>query len=93
MGTGIRDKVVILGMGCTRFGERWESGADTILRGAPVLVQVHAHKDERTAPQGCTIATAYLELAATAHGLGACWAGFFNAAALMYPPFAIGTKP
>ena len=42
--------------------------------------------DERTAPQGCTIAMAYLELAATAHGLGACWAGFFNMAPMFYPP-------
>lgn len=69
-----------------RVVQRWEAGFDTILRGAPVLVQVHAHKDERTAPQGCTIAMAYLELAATAHGLGACWAGFFNMAPLFYPP-------
>jgi acetyl-CoA C-acetyltransferase len=27
MATGIRDKVAIAGMGCTRFGERWEVGA------------------------------------------------------------------
>jgi acetyl-CoA C-acetyltransferase len=25
MVTGIRDKVVILGMGCSRFGERWDA--------------------------------------------------------------------
>jgi acetyl-CoA C-acetyltransferase len=32
MATGIRDKVAILGMGCTRFGERWEaSGEDLII--------------------------------------------------------------
>lgn len=69
-----------------RVVERWEAGGDTILRGAPVLVQVHAHKDNRTAPQGCTIAMAYLELAATAYGLGGCWAGFFNMAPMFYPP-------
>lgn len=28
---GIRDKVAIVGMGCTRFGERWESSADDLL--------------------------------------------------------------
>jgi acetyl-CoA C-acetyltransferase len=28
---GIRDKVVILGMGCTNFGERWESGPEDLL--------------------------------------------------------------
>jgi len=32
MSKGIKDKVAILGMGCTRFGERWESaGADLIV--------------------------------------------------------------
>ncbi len=28
---GIKDKVAIVGMGCTRFGERWESSADDML--------------------------------------------------------------
>lgn len=31
MAKGIRDKVVILGMGCTHFGERWESGPEDLL--------------------------------------------------------------
>ena len=31
MATGIRDKVAILGMGCTRFGERWESNAEDLM--------------------------------------------------------------
>jgi acetyl-CoA C-acetyltransferase len=31
MATGIRDKVVIIGMGCTRFGERWDSGAEELM--------------------------------------------------------------
>ncbi|MBI2863780.1 MAG: acetyl-CoA acetyltransferase [Chloroflexi bacterium] len=31
MATGIRDKVVILGMGCTKFGERWEAGAEELM--------------------------------------------------------------
>ena len=30
MADGIRDKVAILGMGCTRFGERWESYAEDL---------------------------------------------------------------
>ena len=71
-----------------RVVQRWEAGKDTILRNAPVLVQVHAHMDERTAPQGCTLSMAYFELAAYARGLGACWAGFFNMAPLAYPPMA-----
>ncbi len=31
MPEGIRDKVVILGMGCSRFGERWESGPEDLM--------------------------------------------------------------
>ena len=31
MATGIRDKVAILGMGCTRFGERWDMGAQDLM--------------------------------------------------------------
>ncbi len=31
MATGIRDKVAILGMGCSRFGERWDCGADDLI--------------------------------------------------------------
>jgi len=31
MAEGIRDKVVVLGMGCSRFGERWESGPEELM--------------------------------------------------------------
>ncbi|CAO3424575.1 acetyl-CoA acetyltransferase [Azospirillum doebereinerae] len=31
MATGIRDKVAIVGMGCTRFGERWNDGAEDLM--------------------------------------------------------------
>jgi acetyl-CoA C-acetyltransferase len=31
MATGIKDKVAILGMGCTRFGERWDSGSEQLM--------------------------------------------------------------
>ena len=32
MATGIKDKVAIIGMGCTKFGERWDaSGEDLII--------------------------------------------------------------
>ncbi|MCP4682493.1 MAG: acetyl-CoA acetyltransferase [Desulfobacterales bacterium] len=30
MAEGIRDKVAIIGMGCTKFGERWESSAEDL---------------------------------------------------------------
>ncbi|MET0825269.1 MAG: acetyl-CoA acetyltransferase, partial [Acidimicrobiales bacterium] len=28
---GIKDQVAIIGMGCTRFGERWDTGTDDML--------------------------------------------------------------
>jgi acetyl-CoA C-acetyltransferase len=31
MASGIRDKVAILGMGCSRFGERWDTDADQLM--------------------------------------------------------------
>jgi acetyl-CoA C-acetyltransferase len=31
MGSGIRDRVALLGMGCTRFGERWDAGAEQLI--------------------------------------------------------------
>src|SRR3989442_3744609 len=31
MASGIRDKVVILGMGCSRFGERWDADAEDLI--------------------------------------------------------------
>ena len=31
MATGIRDKVAILGMGCSKFGERWDKEADDLM--------------------------------------------------------------
>ena len=34
MATGIKDKVAILGMGCSRFGERWDVGSPDLMREA-----------------------------------------------------------
>ena len=31
MASGIRDKVAVLGMGCTRFGERWDKNAEDLI--------------------------------------------------------------
>lgn len=66
--------------------EGWEAGRDLVFRGAPHVIIAHAPEDERTAPMGCVIALAHLELAASALGLGGCWAGYFNAAAQNHPP-------
>ncbi len=65
---------------------KWEAGSDIICRNAPHLIIAHAPATERTAPAACTIAMTYLELAAVSFGLGTCWAGFFNAAATLWPP-------
>ena len=59
---------------------------DQISRGAPCFIQAWAPKDERTAPQGATIALAYAQLAAHALGLGSSWSGGINTAAQAYPP-------
>jgi len=31
MATGIKDRVAIIGMGCCRFGERWDAGAENLM--------------------------------------------------------------
>jgi len=64
----------------------WESGLDTICRGAPHAIMVHGPKDDRIAQTACVIAMTYLELAVPSFGLGGCWAGFFNFAANFWPP-------
>jgi nitroreductase/ferredoxin len=69
-----------------RIVAAWEAGEDRILRDAPHVIVTHAHKDNRMAPPAATIALASLELVAPTQGLGACWAGFFNTAATLFPP-------
>ena len=66
----------------------WDAGKDRICRGAPHVIIAHAPKENRAAQASCTIALTYLELAAPAFGLGACWAGYFNSAANLWPPMA-----
>ncbi len=69
-----------------RVVSAYEKGKDRICRGAPHVIVTHAHKDERSAPAACTIALTFLDLATMSFGLGACWAGYFNAAANFWPP-------
>jgi nitroreductase/NAD-dependent dihydropyrimidine dehydrogenase PreA subunit len=64
----------------------WDKGHDRICRSAPHLIVAHAAKANPTAPAAATIAVAYLELAVASMGLGACWAGYFNLAANVWPP-------
>lgn len=64
-----------------------DGGDDIILRGAPHVIVAHADKaNAAMAPTACVIALTYLELAAYASGLGACWAGYFHFACGSYKP-------
>ena len=64
----------------------WEAGIDPVNRNAPHLIIAHGNKSDPTAQTAATIALSYLELAAAGFSLGTCWAGYFGAAALFWPP-------
>ncbi|MGE4553856.1 MAG: nitroreductase family protein, partial [Desulfovibrionaceae bacterium] len=64
----------------------WENGEDKVLRHAPHLVLAYAPVDSADPAADCSIAATYLELAAHAHGIGACWAGFLMNAAERFEP-------
>ena len=64
----------------------WENGIDPVNRSAPHLVLAYGHKDVQSAQSAATIALAYLELAATGFDMGGCWAGYFTAASMFWPP-------
>jgi nitroreductase len=66
------------GMLLDRIIAAWDAGKDTICRGAPHLVVTHGPEKNPVVPSACTIALAYLELAAPSLGLGACWAGKYR---------------
>lgn len=66
--------------------KNWEKGIDKILHGAPHVAVVHAPEDGLNPAEDCSLAAAYLELAAHARGVGACWAGFLMEVAEGYPP-------
>jgi nitroreductase/NAD-dependent dihydropyrimidine dehydrogenase PreA subunit len=62
---------------------------NVFLRGAPVLVVVHAKKGSTSptvAQVDCATALGYLDLAANSLGLGTCWGGFVNTMANTFPP-------
>lgn len=66
--------------------KNWEKGIDKILLGAPHVAIAHAPEGGLHPAEDCSLAAAYLELAAHAHGIGACWAGFLMEAAEGYHP-------
>ena len=65
---------------------QWKGGYDFILRGAPTVVVACAPVDYGWGKQDCAIALTFLELAAEARGLGACWAGYLTRFAGIHPP-------
>lgn len=68
-----------------RFVAEWDRGQDTILRDAPVVVIAHTPAGDPMGPGAASIAMTYFQLAATALGLGTCWAG--------YAQIALGFSP
>lgn len=66
--------------------KQWEEGYDFVLRGAPTLAVVCAPKEYGFGKEDGAIALTYLELAAEARGLGACWAGYLTRIAATHEP-------
>lgn len=64
----------------------WDQGHDRVCHHAPHLLAAHAPKKVASSATDCVIALTYLEIAAYAMGIGACWAGYFTTAANVYPP-------
>ena len=59
---------------CMGHVENVRKGRDTLFRGAPCIILIHA--PERVLSEtDCAIASAYLELALHCLGLGSCWVG------------------
>ncbi len=63
----------------------WDAGADSVLRGAPVLIVAMAPKEAVNGLVDLTLALSYLDLLAPVMGLGTCWAGLLQGALLASP--------
>ena len=68
--------------------EAHQAGQDKILRDAPQLIVATADKNSRMAQVSTYLALEYVELYATAMGLGTCWAGYVQVCAQQFPAFA-----
>jgi nitroreductase/NAD-dependent dihydropyrimidine dehydrogenase PreA subunit len=66
--------------------EEWDRGEDALCRGASALVVAHAHEQALSGPIDCVLALGYLDLLASAAGLGTCWAGAVHIATQISPP-------
>ncbi len=58
-------------------------GLDRVCRGAPHVIVAHTPRGHEG---NGVIAVSFVEVAAYALGLGACWGGFFTGAANTWPP-------
>jgi len=61
--------------------KNWKKGVDKVCHNAPHVAVAYAAEDGFNPAEDCALAAAYLELAAHARGIGACWAGFLMEAA------------
>lgn len=64
----------------------YKNGKDIFFRGAPQVAIIVMPKDYMWKIEDASIALTYFEIAAHAHGIGACWAGYFTTAARTYAP-------
>jgi nitroreductase len=64
----------------------WERGYDVVCRGAPHLLIAHIPEGNPMAQTDAIIALTHFDIAAPAHGIGTCWAGFLAMAAISYSP-------
>ncbi len=63
-------------------------GRDVVLRGAPHVVVAYAPREGILPVLDAAIATSWLEIAAHAKGLGACWCGYLVFALAVHPPLS-----
>ncbi|WP_313804437.1 acetyl-CoA acetyltransferase [Sphingobium sp.] len=64
MATGIKDKVAIIGMGCARFGERWDADAEAL------MVEAYAEAIADAGIESRQIGAAWLSVAFDAINIG-----------------------
>lgn len=63
-----------------------EAGYDPIFRTAPHLLVALGSKSDPMVAQSSAIQLTYFEIAAAAAGLGTCWGGYYQLAAMSYAP-------
>ncbi|MBU2550018.1 MAG: acetyl-CoA acetyltransferase [Proteobacteria bacterium] len=70
MASGIKDKVAIIGMGCTRFGERWDKGPEDLMAEAFAECLADA-KIDASAIEAAWVGTCFDEINMGKSALGA----------------------